>query len=171
MPVSNNFLGIRGTSHFSIPCEDVEVSLGFYEEILGAKLIPGYKLGFTEEEKRAGRAKHAFVEIGTQKVELVDAHGEFAPRTVHHAFDIGPHDVAIVEKHLKDKGIPFRGPLTHKGTESLSIYFRDPDKNRLELCCWDGYPGVQSFRTSQDDPNDRMYRWDPNTRRAIASND
>jgi len=35
------------------------------------------------------------------------------------------------QKHLKDKGVAFRGPVDHE--QAWSIYFCDPDGNLLEI--------------------------------------
>ncbi len=166
-----NPLGIRGICHYSIPCSNVEKSLTFYEEIFGARLyadeIGEYKFGFSESDIALGRMQHIFVDIVGQRVELVAGQtGGKAPLGTHHAYGMGPNDIEVVQKHLADHGIPFRGPVTHKGTVAVSIYFKDPDGNALEFCCWDGYPKIDEVPTMYNQTRrDDSYEWDPVSRR------
>lgn len=169
-----NPLGIRGVCHFSIPCKDIERALTFYEEILGAKVyedeIGEYRFGFSEEDRALGRQKHIFVDIAGARVELLglDPEGK-APVGTHHAFAIGPNDVHVVEGHLEEHGIPYNGPVTHRGTSAVSIYFDDPDGNALELCCWDGYPRMDEIPLMQRvTRRDTRFEWDSEKRRAHA---
>lgn len=169
-----NPLGIRGVCHFSIPCRDVTRSLTFYEEVLGARLyqdeIGEYRFGFSSEDQALGRQQHIFVEIAGARVELLglDPQGK-SPLGTHHAFAIGPNDVHVVEGHLEEHGIPYNGPVTHRGTSAVSIYFNDPDGNALEFCCWDGYQRLDQIPLMQRGPKrDTSYEWDPAARRARA---
>ncbi len=167
-----NPIGIRPLCHFSIPCKDVEESVTFYEEILGARVysdeIGEYRFGFSDEDKALGRGQHIFVEIAGQRVEL--AHGDPGgkpPVGTHHAFAIGPNDIPAIEGHLEEHGIPYNGPVTHKGTAAVSIYFSDPDGNALEFCCWDGYPRLSEIPLFQHVARrDTGFDWDAAARRA-----
>ncbi len=166
-----NQQGIRGICHYSIPCSDTERSLSFYEEIFGAKVyedeIGRYMFGFSEEDKKLGRQEHIFVEIAGQRVELLGLDpGGKSPLGTHHAYRIGPNDVEPMQEHLRSHGIPFRGPETHKGTAAVSLYIQDPDGNRLEFCCWDGYPRITEVPTGYNRARpDISYEWDPVARR------
>ncbi len=167
-----NPLGIRGVCHFSIPVKDTQHALTFYEEILGAKVyedeIGRYAFGFSEEDKKLGRSEHIFVEIAGARVELLGQDpGGKSPLGTHHAFAIGPNDISTIEGHLEEHNIPFNGPVTHRGTAAVSIYFQDPDGNALEFCCWDGYPRISEVPLMQAVPRrDTGYEWDPQARRA-----
>ena len=167
-----NVKGIRGICHFSIPVKDVDRSLTFYEEILGARVyedeIGAYRFGFSDEDKALGRGQHLFVEIAGARVELLalDPGGK-SPVGTHHAFAIGPNDIHVIEGHLEEHGIPYNGPVTHRGTAAVSIYFSDPDGNALEFCCWDGYPRLSEIPLMQSvTRRDTRYDWDAVGRRA-----
>jgi len=163
--------GIRGICHFSIPVKDTREALTFYEEILGARVyedeIGRYEFGFSEKDRELGRQEHIFVEIAGARVELLglDPGGQ-SPLGTHHAFAIGPNDVHVIEGHLEEHGIPYNGPVTHRGTSAVSIYFQDQDGNALEFCCWDGYPRMEEIPLMQAVPRrDTTYHWDPQARR------
>jgi catechol 2,3-dioxygenase-like lactoylglutathione lyase family enzyme len=168
-----NPLGIRGVCHFSIPVKDMERSLSFYEEVLGARVyedeIGEYRFGFSDEDKARGRSPHVFIEIAGARVELLGLDPEGKPPIgTHHAFAIGPNDVHVIEGHLEEHGIPYNGPVTHGGTAAVSIYFSDPDGNALEFCCWDGYQKLDQIPLMQQAPRrDTSIDWDPATRRAV----
>lgn len=169
-----NPLGIRGVCHFIIPCSDVGRSLTFYEEVLGARVyedeIGEYRFGFSEQDKALGRQEHLFVEIAGARVELLglDPQGK-SPVGTHHAFAIGPNDVHVIEGHLEEHGIPYNGPVTHRGTAAVSIYFSDPDGNALEFCCWDSYPRLDQVPLLQAiQRRDTSFDWDPVARKARA---
>ena len=164
-----NPLGIRGLCHFSIPVRDVTTSMSFYETILGAKLysdeIGEYRFGFSEQDKALGRQEHIFVEIAGQRVELLGQDpGGKTPFGTHHAFDIGPNDVYVVSAHLEEHGIPFTGPVTHRGSGSANIYFTDPDGNALEFACA-GYPQHTELPLMQKVPPAPGYTWDAEARK------
>jgi catechol 2,3-dioxygenase-like lactoylglutathione lyase family enzyme len=165
-----NPLGIRGICHFSIPCKDIERSLTFYETIVGAKLIEDehgpYKIAYGEDgQPRTG--SHMFIDVAGARIELLqqDPAGNI-PFGTHHAFAIGPNDVHVIEGHLEEHGIPYRGPI-HSGHEAVSIYFLDPDGNKLEFCSWDGFRGADRYPTHRDAPRqDTAFEWDPEARKA-----
>jgi catechol 2,3-dioxygenase-like lactoylglutathione lyase family enzyme len=147
-------------------------SLSFYEEVLGARVyedeIGEYRFGFSEQDKALGRSQHVFIEIAGARVELLglDPQGK-SPVGTHHAFAIGPNDVHIIEGHLEEHGIPYNGPVTHRGTAAVSIYFSDPDGNALEFCCWDGYQKMDQVPLMQNAPRrDTSFDWDSAARRA-----
>ena len=54
----------------------------------------------------------------------------------HWAFGATPENLAKFAAHLTREGIPFNGPRSHHGTSVVSIYFRDPDGNNLEVTTW-----------------------------------
>ena len=174
MPKYNSF-GIQGLCHFSIPVKDTQQAFTFYEEILGARVyedeIGRYAFGFSDEDKKLGRSEHVFVEIAGQRVELLGQDpGGKTPLGTHHAFAIGPNDIHAIEGHLEEHGIPYNGPVTHRGTAAVSIYFQDPDGNALEFCCWDGYLRISEVPLMQHVPRrDTSYEWDTEARRARPS--
>lgn len=50
----------------------------------------------------------------------------------HFAFSIAVADVSTWEQHLKSQGIPLESKVTWP-TGAVSLYFRDPDQNLVEL--------------------------------------
>ena len=53
--------------------------------------------------------------------------------------------MAAFVEHLKEQGIPFNGPRSHRGISALSLLFRDVDDNNLEVTTWETVPpGVET---------------------------
>jgi catechol 2,3-dioxygenase-like lactoylglutathione lyase family enzyme len=171
-----NPIGIRGISHYSLPVSDIDTSQTFYEEILGAEVFEDdngpHRFGYSDEDKALGREKHVFLLVaGQHRIELLERDPERkTPLGTHHAYAIGPNDVRGVERHLREHGIPFNGPCTHRGTAAVSIYFSDPDGNALEFCCWDGYPNMDEIPLLQQiERKDTRFEWDAESRRAVGA--
>lgn len=172
-PHINNILG--RCEHFSIPCKDPERSVSFYEAVLGAKIFADehgpHVFGVSESDKALGRPIHIFMEMECgQRIELLsyDLKGE-QPAGTHHAFQIGPNDLPAVMDHLNRLGVPFWGPGKHKGTNAVSIYWKDPDGNQFEFVILGGYLAIDEVPLSQHMAKPPInYAWDSTARRGLS---
>ena len=115
--------------HLVLTVHDISASIHFYTRILGMKAVT------------FGNARTALV-FGDQKINLHQLGNEFEPKAEKVAS--GSADLCFVTKqnisqileHLKTEGIDIiEGPVIRTGARSplLSIYFRDPDGNLLEV--------------------------------------
>jgi fructose-1,6-bisphosphatase/inositol monophosphatase family enzyme/catechol 2,3-dioxygenase-like lactoylglutathione lyase family enzyme len=127
---------LRGYDHLAITVADVERTVAFYRDVLGARVL-------YEEAWRAGRLPIAMLQIGANRMNVHPAAAPAAPHatvptpgSVDLCFRwdaplddaialLGRHGIAIVE-----------GPVPRPAADGAwgrSVYFRDPDGNLLEL--------------------------------------
>ena len=115
--------------HLVLTVRDVDASIAFYVDVLGMAAVT---FG-------AGRRALAF---GQQKINL---HASAAPLKPHAAIPMpGSADLCLITgtpladvvAHLQQAGVAIEaGPVPRTGASGpiLSVYFRDPDGNLLEL--------------------------------------
>ena len=131
---------VRGLDHLAITVRDVERTLRFYEDVLGAEAL-------FEELYKEGKIPVALLQVGQSRLSV---HPAAAPAKPHaEAPTPGSADVCFrfdgpiseAEAMLRDKGIEvLLGPVPRPaadGAQGQSIYFRDPDDNLLELLSTD----------------------------------
>ncbi|MEO8164140.1 MAG: VOC family protein [Betaproteobacteria bacterium] len=115
--------------HVVLTVKNVEATCAFYSKALGMAVVT-----FKE-----GRKALAF---GAQKINLHQLGSEFEPKA--HSPTPGSGDLCLitsvavqaVTQHLQACGIDvIEGPVTRTGAAGglLSIYFRDPDLNLIEV--------------------------------------
>ena len=120
---------IRSIDHFVLTAGDVDATIDFYTRVLG----------MTAETFGAGRRALSF---GNQKINLHQAGAEFEPKARLATPGSGDFcllsDVPVAEiaVHLAAEGVEvIEGPVAKTGATGalLSIYFRDPDGNLVEV--------------------------------------
>src|SRR4051812_45944405 len=115
--------------HLVLTVRDLEVTIAFYSRVLGMEAVA---FG-------AGRRALAF---GTQKLNLHQAGREYEPKAAHPT--PGSADLCFLTRatpdavlsHLANCGVTvLEGPVTRTGARGpiVSVYFRDPDGNLLEV--------------------------------------
>ncbi len=120
---------IDSLDHLVLTVADVAASCAFYQQVLGMEVVT---FG-------AGRKALAF---GTQKINLHQSGREFEPKAQRPT--PGSADLcfltsvplAQVQAHLAACGVAVReGPVQRTGAQGpiLSVYFRDPDLNLIEV--------------------------------------
>ncbi|MDZ4075862.1 MAG: VOC family protein [Hylemonella sp.] len=120
---------IDSLDHLVLTVADVEASCAFYQRVLGMEVVT---FG-------AGRKALAF---GAQKINLHQAGREFEPKAQRPT--PGSADLcfltsvplAQVQAHLAATGVTItEGPVQRTGAQGpiLSVYFRDPDLNLIEV--------------------------------------
>ena len=120
---------IDSLDHLVLTVADVEASCAFYQRVLGMEVIT---FG-------AGRKALTF---GTQKINLHQSGREFEPKAQRPT--PGSADLcflttvplAQVQAHLVANGVTVsEGPVQRTGAQGpiLSVYFRDPDLNLIEV--------------------------------------
>jgi catechol 2,3-dioxygenase-like lactoylglutathione lyase family enzyme len=131
----------RALDHLAITVADVDATLGFYRRALDADVLH-------EDLYRAGRIPVVLLQVGDSRISVHSAASPALPharRPSPGSADFcfrwdGPIDEA--RRHLERCGIPIEeGPVPRPaadGTPGLSVYFRDPDGNLLELLSTDG---------------------------------
>ena len=115
--------------HLVLTVADIELTCDFYSRVLGMKVIT-----FDEDRKA--------LQFGAQKINLHQAGHEFEPKAQHPL--PGSADlcfmtavpIADVVAHLRANEVDIlEGPVQRTGAAGtlLSVYFRDPDGNLLEV--------------------------------------
>jgi len=120
---------IDSIDHLVLTVKDIEASVAFYTRVLGMQAVT---FG-------AGRTALAF---GTQKINLHQQGKEFDPKAQRPTPGSGDlcfiTSVPIVQvvSHLAAERVPvLEGPVQRTGATGpiLSVYFRDPDMNLIEV--------------------------------------
>ena len=121
-------MDIEGLDHLVLTVASIDASLAFYERVLG----------MTRESFSDGRRA---VRFGRQKINLHEAGREFEPKSRRPTpgsgdlcFTVANLDDAIAHIHQCDVEIE-EGPVPRTGArgDMMSVYFRDPDGNLIEL--------------------------------------
>ncbi|XP_072481944.1 glyoxalase domain-containing protein 5 [Notamacropus eugenii] len=120
---------IRGIDHLVMTVKSIEETTSFYSKLLGMEIVTF----------KGNRKALCF---GNQKFNLHEVRKEFEPKA--HNPVPGSIDVCLITdcllhevmEHLKNCNIPIEeGPVTRTGALGPieSVYFRDPDKNLIEV--------------------------------------
>jgi catechol 2,3-dioxygenase-like lactoylglutathione lyase family enzyme len=120
---------IDSLDHLVLTVADVEATCGFYRRVLGMEVVT-----FAGDRKALA--------FGQQKINLHERGREFEPKAEHPTPGSGDlcfiTSVALPEvvAHLAAEGVPvIEGPVRRTGAAGpiLSVYFRDPDGNLIEV--------------------------------------
>ena len=142
--IPTNAFNLKGLDHCGLPTIDPDRAGMFIEQILGG--VECYRAGYSKSDREMGRLRHRFYHVGSQLIEVVEQEdgASYPEKPNPHSANTNPHwafgtDVDGLKsfiKHLTANEIPFDGPRSHKGTSVVSVYFRDPDGNNLEVTTW-----------------------------------
>lgn len=120
---------IASLDHLVLTVRDLEVTCAFYERVLGMEVVT-FGLG-----RKA-------LSFGTQKFNLHQAGKEFEPKAnkpTPGAIDLcllTTTPIADVIQHLQEQAVTItEGPVQRTGAQGpiMSVYFRDPDLNLIEV--------------------------------------
>ena len=120
---------IQSIDHFVLTVADLETTLAFYERVLN----------FT---RAITPNRPAALKFGSQKINVHQADHTFEPKPWRPT--PGSADVCLVvdrplaeiRQHIEHQGVAIEaGPIERNGARGpmLSIYFRDPDGNLVEV--------------------------------------
>jgi len=120
---------VDSLDHLVLTVADIETSCNFYSRTLGMEVVT------------FGQGRKALA-LGAQKINLHQVGREFEPKAYRPT--PGSADLcfltsvplAQVQAHLDACGVPVtEGPMQRTGAQGpiLSIYFRDPDFNLIEV--------------------------------------
>ena len=124
---------INALDHIVLNVADVEQSLAFYGGTLG---LPAERV----EAWRRGELPFPSVRINDATIiDLVAAPSDSSERRLnlaHFCLVTDSQDIDAVARELTAAGVPIEtGPAVRSGARgnALSVYFRDPDQNLIEL--------------------------------------
>ncbi len=122
-------MNIQGIDHLVLTVRDIESTCKFYTQILGMRVV-----------EFAGNRKA--LSFGKQKINLHQQGREFKPKAGKPTAGsadlcfLADTDLSKIITHLKKQQITIiEGPVQRTGATGalLSIYFRDPDDNLIEI--------------------------------------
>jgi catechol 2,3-dioxygenase-like lactoylglutathione lyase family enzyme len=120
----------RGISEIILVVKSVARSVEFYRDVVG--LIPD-KLGNPTFAWFWAGPPGTAQRIGITEKPL--SYGAAHVKGPHHfAFGTERDRIPQLKAALEAKGLEVEGPIEFKFWNALSIYFSDPDDNRLEFC-------------------------------------
>jgi catechol-2,3-dioxygenase len=128
--------------HVVLKVRDAAASRDFYTRTLGLKVA--------HEDLARGAV---FLSFGREHHDLAlfqlatgDGPSESQPGLHHMAWQLGSfEELRAAYRELKDSGVPVEAAVEHNVTRS--IYFPDPDGNRVELYCDMVENGFEAMRT------------------------
>lgn len=132
----------RKLGHIVLKVRDAQRSKAFYTRALGLKVA------YEDRERGA-----VFLSVGTQHHDLALfqlATGETPqpnqPGLHHAAWQVGSFaELQAAHRELRELGIEVESTIEHN--VSRSVYFHDPDGNRVELYCDMVEHGFEAMRT------------------------
>lgn len=124
---------VLGIDHAAISVRDLETSLKFYTEILGLKISP-------REYQKPG--VEYFLDCGTSLIGLIQGKLEGEKHLLqdegiggnHVSFRVPTKEFDAAVEELKRRGVTIT--YQKKREKSWSVYFLDPDGNKLEITSW-----------------------------------
>ena len=124
---------VSGIDHAAISVRDLEVSLKFYTDVLGLKI--------SEREHQKPGIEY-FLDCGESLIGLLqgDPNGEkhmlqdSGLGGNHVSFRVPTRDFDAVVGELKKRNVTIT--FEKKRERSWSVYFLDPDGNKLEITSW-----------------------------------
>ena len=138
----------RKLGHVVLKVRDAQKSKEFYTRALGLKLA--------HEDRDRGTV---FLSCGTQHHDLAlfqlatgEEPGATQPGLHHMAWQLGSfEELQAAYRELRELGIPVESTIEHNVTRS--VYFHDPDGNRVELYCdmvEDGFAAMRTMGPRRD---------------------
>lgn len=139
---------IKGFDHYAITVADMEATIAFYRNVLGAEIL-------WEKQWREGKVPVISMQLGANRMNVHQAKAPAAPHArqpTPGSADLcfrwdGPiaDAAAMLEKH----GVTvIEGPAPRPAADGVwgqSVYFRDPDGNLLELLSTHEQPEKKLF--------------------------
>lgn len=125
---------ITSLDHLVLTVASVDATCDFYSRCLGMEVV---------EFARTATGSRKALAFGSQKINLHEAGREFEPKALRPT--AGSGDICLVAEtplsevitHLGKSGVTIEeGPVRRTGATGpiLSVYFRDPDSNLIEVC-------------------------------------
>ena len=130
---------VQGLDHAAINVKDLDHSLEFYTKVLGLKV--------TEREPSKPGIEY-FLDCGNSLIGLIQGDPKGETHFLkdgglggnHVSFRVKAQEFDQVVEELKGHNVPIR--FSKKREKSWSVYFEDPDGNKLEMTAWPKEDGV-----------------------------
>jgi len=127
---------VLGVLETCIYVQDLDLTEKFYDQVLGLRVV-GKDAGRDVFFRVApGSLLLAFRAEATRKGGVLPPHG--AEGETHLALTIPPEELVAWKEHLARHGVEVE--LEYQWPRGISLYFRDPDRNLVELVSADIWP-------------------------------
>ena len=137
--------GLTGVDHVALAASDPVRAACFYLDVLCGTLYCA--TGFSEEERRQGKTAQCIIHMGDVLIQIgypTDGKSFPDPRNPSHwphlALGATAEGLDRMREQLDRHGIPNSGPWSHVALHTTSVFFMDPEGNKLEICTWEPYP-------------------------------
>lgn len=124
---------IAGLDHFTLVCRDLDESVRFYTEVLGATIERPKRVS-TSVGSPAGLSPVGIM-IGSLRIDLFQADDDWQPYpgtlAQHYAFPIKWEDIDAWFTHMKSHNVAVQ--IHPAGDRTISLYFSDPTGYHMEL--------------------------------------
>jgi catechol 2,3-dioxygenase-like lactoylglutathione lyase family enzyme len=118
--------------HIVLTVQSIPLTVAFYEKVFGLQHV-------------VFEGQHHALHFGSQKINLHSAGNEYQPHaqkplpgSADFCF-VAPGSIEDVVKHLRLQDVEIeQGPVAQTGAAGMmmSVYFRDPDGNLIEIACY-----------------------------------
>lgn len=120
----------RGICEIILVVKDVARSLAFYRDVVGLAVDNDANAAFAWLwAGTPGRAQRIGITMGPLSFGAAHCGG---PQ--HFAFGVERSRIAPLRAALLERGVEVEGPVEFRFWNAESIYFSDPDGNRVEFC-------------------------------------
>jgi len=139
---------IERIDHFVLTVAAIDATCAFYERVLGC-------------ERHSAEGKPTSLSFGEQKINIHQADRTFDPKARHptpgaaYFCLVTSMPIETFAAHLDRCGVAIeKGPIPRAGAigPMISVYFRDPDGNLIEVSEYLSGPGPRNRR---EDPGER----------------
>jgi catechol 2,3-dioxygenase-like lactoylglutathione lyase family enzyme len=131
---------IKGISHITLVCRDIEKSARLFFELFGAVEI------YSSDAKNFSHSREKFFLIGNLWIALMEGPSLLERSYNHIAFQIAEKDFVFYEEKIQFLGLD-RGPTRSRNSqEGMSLYFYDYDKHLFELHTGDLSTRLQYYK-------------------------
>jgi len=134
---------LESLSHSAICVGNLREAEEFYEDVLGARIVN--RVNFNTDDARRGRSIHSSLVLGDflfalmlpkDRMPMPPAEQHRGMNGYRHGFAVSPARFNEILERLRERRVPFHGPVSHpeRGPLGESIYLKDPGGNFLEIC-------------------------------------
>jgi catechol 2,3-dioxygenase len=123
---------IRRVGHLVLRAKDVERSRRFFEEVLGLPVVGQNERGMVFFSTDVSDNHHMLALMPAKEGAAMPTPDHVGMQ--HVSFELGSFaELQAAYRRFKEKGVPIEYTVYHGVTKS--VYFYDPDGNRLEVYC------------------------------------
>jgi catechol 2,3-dioxygenase-like lactoylglutathione lyase family enzyme len=123
--VMSNFK-IKGISHITFICKDLEKTVHMFKDVFGAEEI------YCSGDKTYSISKEKFLKVAGIWIAIME--GEPVEKTYNHiAFHVHDQDLPVFEEKIRSLGLTILLGRAREKAEGNSLYFYDYDNHLFEL--------------------------------------